>query len=329
MIVEEDYSPDQGANKTSINYSAPDSIHSRLVMIMLSFLNLQKSIISDPTPGLRDKLVDICNTLAGLCDENSNQVLGELYLSDTRFYSYVKPLYIAASVKALIHRFNQIDSGQAFSKEKMHNLMQAAMLHNLGLLNSQYQDYSHNRRLTTAQRSEILQLYPRASLQAAEKIGLTEADTLDAIRHHNIPSLETSLEARLLRIPFVYAGIAMRGSERLGVDIVNPTREFTKMLTEKKLDPELGGLFLKINGITPIGSILEFESNEKAIVISGPEESSSISSTLRMITNREGVQLSRPGEKFRLDQTGLVHKGLADHLQFSWDSFLPFVAWEK
>lgn len=329
LIVEEEQDSKRADNQLNINYSPPDSIHSRLGKLILIFLEFQKQIISNPQPELKEDLNYVCESLAKLCEQNIYQVLGELYLSDYLYYSYVKPLYIAASLKELIKRLNQVQPDQLVTDEKIRHLMQAALLHSLGLLNSRHQNYSHNRKLNSAQRSEILLLYPRASLLMAEKIGVTATDTLDAIKHHNIETLDSSLESQLLRTPFVFAGIAMHRHSQQTADIINPTREFTRMFAEQKLDPVLGGLFLKINGIMPVGSILQFDSYEKAVVISGPDESNIASSMLRMITGKSGVQLDLPGEKFRLDQTKLVHKGIADHHQFAWDKFAPFVAWEK
>jgi hypothetical protein len=317
-------------NKLNINYSAPDSVHSRLGRLISSFSSLQKRIVDSPEAEMQEELRYLCDYLSQLCDENIYQVLGELYLAEARFYCYTKPLYIAASLNELVKRYNQYHSEQQISPQKTHHLMQAALLHNLGLLSDQQQVYGSDLSLTTEQRIEIRRKYPQASVDMAQKIGITENDVLMAISQHNIESENPLFEAQLLRMPFVYAGIAMREQMSLdNMEIINPTREFARLFAENKLDPILGGLFLKINGLAPVGAILQFDSYEKALIISGPGEGSIASSQLRLITNRSGVQLARPGDRFRLDRTELVQKGMNNHHQFAWNKFSPFAAWEK
>ncbi len=321
---------DSKRDAQGIHYSAPDSIHSRLNKLINIFLDFQKRIINQPESDLRQDLTYVTNNLKKLCDENIFQVLGELYLSDAGFYSSIKPLYIAASLYELVKRYNQHQPELKITAEKNNNLLQAALMHNLGLLTGKHQDYDDQKILTLDQRAEIHRNYPGASALMAEKIGITETDILETIRQHNIETRHSSLEAQLLRTSFVYAGIAMRESSNgESMDIINPTREFAQLFAENKLDPVLGGLFLKINGLAPVGSILIFDSREKAVITAGPNDINIASSTLRMIANSSGVQKKRPGDKFRLDRTRLVQKGISDHRQFAWNKFAPFAAWEK
>jgi len=119
-----------------------------------------------------------------------------------------------------------------------------------------------------------------------------------------------------------FTGIKSRG-------MLNPCREFAQMFAQKKLDPVLGGLFLKINGLAPVGSIMLFDSREKAMVIAGPDGDNISSSKLRLLTNRSGLQLGRPGETFYLHKTALIQKGLTDHHSFAWSKFAPFTMWER
>ncbi len=330
LLADQDNGVKSSPNKSHIDYSPPDSVHSRLNWLISNFSALQKRIIAEPDPELREDLMYLSDTLKKLCDENIFQVLGELHLAEARFYSFIKPLYIAASLNELVKRYNQYNPQNTVTEEKNLNLIQAALLHNLGLLDGQYDVYSSEEILTTDQRNEIRRSYPQASAAMAEKIGITATDILETIEQHNTESGWSSLEAQLLRMPFVYAGIAMRErNNREPMDIINPTREFARLFSENKLDPILGGLFLKINGLAPVGSILLFDSREKALIISGPNELNIASSVLRLIANKNGVQLGRPGEKFRLDRTKLVQKGISDHHQFAWNKFSPFTAWEK
>jgi hypothetical protein len=132
-----------------------------------------------------------------------------------------------------------------------------------------------------------------------------------------------------MRTPFIYAGIAIPqnlGSVQRSID--NPSREFARMFTNRELDKVYGGLYLKINGLAPIGSILNLESNEKAVVVKGPQDEDIASSTVRMLANRNGVQLLRPGEYYRLGKTPTRHRGLADHHHVAWTNFSPHSMWE-
>jgi hypothetical protein len=314
----------------SIHYSAPDSIHSRLNKLIIIFLAFQKRIVTQPQPELCQDLNYVTNALKKLCDENIYQVIGELYLADSHYYSYIKPLYIAASLNELVKRYNQYNPGQQISEETNHNLLKAALLHNLGLLISQPQIFNNQKKLSTDQRAEVRRNYPKASALMAEKIGINEAEILEPIRQHNIESRQTTLGAQLLRMPFVYADIAMREyGKNETMDLINPSREFARLFSENKLDPILGGLFLKINGLAPVGSVLLFDSREKAVIVAGPNDINIASSTLRMIANSNGAQMIHPGDKFRLDRTVLVQKGICNHHEFAWNKFAPFAVWEK
>jgi hypothetical protein len=314
--------------KRNLQFSPPDSIHSRLNWVKRAFSTLQKQIVGQPKAELRGDLAYICGQLINLCEENTYQVMGELYLSDFRHYASIKPLYVAASLHELINRYNEFYPDQLITTQQRHNLLQAALLHNLGLLNSHL--YNNKQELTDEERHEIRRNYPRASTQLAEKIGINESETLETIAQHNTEAEDPHLGAHLLRMPFVYAGIAMRERRQHEMlNIINPTREFARLFAENRLDPILGGLFLKINGLAPVGSILQFDSREKAVVLSGPDEDNIASSKLRMIANSSGVQLGWPGTTFRLDTTQLKQKGLTNHHQFAWNKFAPFAAWEK
>lgn len=321
---------ENNTNNQNVNFSHPDSIHSRLTRLVITFSALQKRIIDDPEPVLSKELVYVSEHLRELCDENIYQVLGELYLSGARSYSHIKPLYIAASLHELVKRYNQYNPEGSVSAKKNLNLIQAALLHNLGLLNYRLNVYGSQQQLTPDQRDEMRRLYPQQSAQMAQKIGVSENEILETISQHNVESRQLQFETQFLRMPFVYAGIAMRENmSKASLEIINPTREFARLFAEDKLDPILGGLFLKINGLAPVGAIMKFDSREKALIISGPNEINITSSTLRMISNHNGFQLGRPGEPFRLDRTHLVQKGLADHHAFAWSKFSPFAAWEK
>lgn len=330
LIKDQDEPSLQGIKKQDINYSPPDSIHSRLARLVTAFFSLQKSIIQRPDPALIEELDYIAQHLKLACDESIYQVLGELFLSDARQQSCIKPMYIAASLIELIKRFNEYDAKNAIDDDRSISLIKAALLHNLGLLTERYNVYDNKKKLDAIQLRELRNNYPSVSVSLIEKLGINDGVMANAIKGHTVESENPSFEASLLRTPFIYAGIAMK--ERISdsdCQILNASREFARMFSEKKLDPVLGGLFLKVNGLAPVGSIMLFDTREKAVILRGPPDGNISASTLRLITNRSGVQLYRPGEKFRLDSTKLVQKGLNDHHQFAWNKFLPFVAWEK
>lgn len=142
LIQKQEKDSRRNPNTQSIHYSAPDSIHSRLNKLIIIFLDFQKRIIKQPQPELRQDLSYVANSLKKLCEENIFQVLGELFLSDAHFYSYIKPLYIAASLNGLVKRYNQYYPEQLIPAEKNSKLMQAALMHNLGLLICQHQVYN-------------------------------------------------------------------------------------------------------------------------------------------------------------------------------------------
>ena len=172
--------------------------------------------------------------------------------------------------------------------------------------------------------------YPQRSADMLKAVGLDQPAVQDAVRGHNVASDNPSQDALLLRTPFIYAGIAMpQNLSPSSQSIDNPSREFARMFANRELDPVYGALFLKINGLAPIGSILKLESNEKAMVVRGPTEEDITSSTVRMLANRNGVQLMKPGEFYPLNKTPTRHRGLADHHHFAWTYFSPHVMWEK
>jgi hypothetical protein len=332
LIQQDQNSAGAKPRKLDINYVSSGSLHGRLDKISLQFVQLQKKIISDhgPTPSRGDELVDISNRLQQLCTENIFQVLGELYLAETSQYNFAKPLYVAASLTELINRYNEYAPQQAIDEQKRNSLILAALLYNIGLLQLEANIYAENKRLTPEEKHVLRVNYPAQSVKILTSLGIHDPVSIDAIKHHNVATEHASFDALLLRTPFIYCGIAMPQFINPGRDrILNPCREFTQMFAEKKLDPVLGGLFLKINGLMPVGSIMQFDSREKAMVISGPGSDNITSSQLRILTSKSGMQLSRPGETFYFHKTSLKQKGLADHHQFAWNKFAPFVMWER
>ncbi len=62
-----------------------------------------------------------------------------------------------------------------------------------------------------------------------------------------------------MRTPFIYAGIAILQALSVAQRAIdNPSREFARMFAKQELDSVFGGLYLKVNGLAPIGSIMNF-----------------------------------------------------------------------
>ncbi len=328
LIHEENQSNRNKHQVMGLHYVDPNSVHARLDKQIFAFAQLQKDICQQADESQREKLTGIAEALQTLCDENIYQVLGELYLMDKSNYHYIKPLYITASLIELIKRYNRYKMDEPIGQEQTQNLIFAALLYNLGLVSNDL--YKNNAKLSSDERNAIRKNYPQISLSMIQKMGFNHKILFDAVANHNVASNSPSFEALLLRTPFIYAGIAMPEQSSIGSQSINnPSREFAQMFAEKKLDPILGGLFLKINGLVPVGAMLVFETQEKALVIKGPQDDNISSSQIRMLTNRNGIQYNRPGDKLFLHKIKMNHKGLTDHHQFAWGKFAPFTMWQR
>ena len=331
-LIQEDLNnnKDRSSLNHDINYVSSKSLHGRLDKLITIYAKFQHKVIFEPDSSAKDELTIIADKFKQLCDENIFQVLGELHISEISNYRFTKPLYITASLIELIKRYNQFKKQQVINQNDIVNLIYAALLYNIGLLQLEKNISANNKILTPQERQTLRKNYPAQSLSIMQKIGFTAPVCIDAVKHHNIASNNPSFEAQLLRTPFIYTGIAMPQFASINsTNMFNPSREFAQLFAHKQLDPVLGGLFLKINGLAPIGSIMLFSSREKAMVIAGPDEGNISSSKLRMLTNRSGLQLRRPGEIFYLHKTALTQKGLTDHHSFAWSKFAPFTMWER
>ncbi len=330
LIQEEVNKKDKSYINQGINYVNPNSVHGKLDQLISALAKLQKKIIVEADNRDKDELDRIINILFDICDENIFQVLGELYISEMANYNQVRPLYIAASLIELINRYNQYEQKQLINDSKTKNLVDAALLHNIGLIQQKNNNAKDRRVISPEERAILRKNYPEQSIQVMNKMGISNSVSIEAVKNHNMVNSNPSLEALLLRTPFIYADIALSRFPKSAANIIiNPCKEFAKLFSEKKLDPVLGGLFLKINGLVPVGAILIFETLEKAMVVTGPDNDNILSSKLRFLTNRSGLQLGRPGEVFYLHKTSLVQKGLVDHHSFAWSKFAPFTMWER
>lgn len=160
---------------------------------------------------------------------------------------------------------------------------------------------------TPVEKHQLREHYPQQSAETLKAADLDQSVVQDVVRHHNVVSNNPSPLALMMRTPFIYAGIALSQNPLIGqLSIDNPSREFVRMYTERKL-----------------------ESNAWALVVQGPRDENIASSSVRMLTNRNGVQLLRPGAHYQLDKTPTRHRGLADHHHFAWTNFSPHMMWAQ
>jgi len=306
------------------------TIHERLGDLCIAFHQLQDELLSQADAEKGTRLQQVAALLIALSREHSDQVLGELFLSEHSNYNFTKPLYIAASLVELIQRYNHYAADAAIDDDRLEEMVVAALGHNLGLLAYEKRVYESQEELSIVEKRQLREHYPQQSADILKAAGLDQILVQEVVRNHNVASDNPSKQALMMRTPFIYAGIAMPQNLSIGQrSIDNPSREFARMFTNRELDPVYGGLYLKINGLAPIGSILKLESNERAIVVQGPQDENIASSTVRMLANRNGIQLLRPGDYYRLNKTPTRHRGLADHHHFAWTNFSPHMMWEQ
>ncbi len=306
------------------------SVHERLGELCINFHQLQDELLQQASAEQGVKLRELATLLITLSLGQLDQVLGELFLAEHSNYNFSKPLYVAASLVELIRRNNLYADAASIDDDKREQLVLAAMGYNLGLLAYEKQVYESHEEFSADEKHQLREHYPQQSGDILKSAGLDQAVIQDVVRNHNVVSDNPSKDALLMRTPFIYAGIAIPqnlAAAKRSID--NPSREFARMFANQELDPVYGGLYLKINGLAPIGSILNLESNEKTVVVKGPQDDNISSSTVRMLTNHNGVQLMRPGEHYRLNKTPTRHRGLADHHHFAWTNFSPHTMWEK
>ncbi|MEM7564140.1 MAG: hypothetical protein AAF353_13975 [Pseudomonadota bacterium] len=325
--------PDDGVEPQIVADSGPDeseSTHIKLRELCSNFHQLQIKMVESSVPEHGESLREIAQNLVNLCEKHFDQVLGELFLSEQSNYNFTKPLYIAASLVELIRRYNLYQGAAAYDDDQYQQMIMAALSFNLGLLAYERQIYESQEEFSFDEKRQLREHYPQQSGDILKAAGLDQPLIQDVVRNHNVASENPSKDALMMRTPFIYAGIAMP-QKRLTVQpaIDNPSREFARMYAQKELDSVYGGLFLKLNGLAPIGAILNYENCQKALVIKGPSDDDISGSTVRILTNRSGVQLSRPGDRFAFTETPSPLKGVADHHLFAWIRFSAYVMWQK
>jgi hypothetical protein len=309
------------------NAYASLSLHQRLSDVCSSFRILQQKFLSTAGPEQGARLEHIATLLIWLCEERIEQVLGELFLSEHSYYTFTKPLYVAASLTELIRRYSMIET--PIDNDRRLQMVMAALGYNLGLLAYESQVYDNSKEFSAEERKHLREHYPQQSADMLNAAGLDHAVLQDIVLNHNLAADNPSKDAMMMRVPFIYAGIALpQQPGRKQQSMKNPSREFAKMYANGELDPVFGALYLKINGVAPIGSIIEYKSHEQAIVVHGPGDEDILSSTVRMLADGDGNQLDRPGERYPFNETPTRHRGVVDHHHFAWEKFPPHVMWE-
>ena len=252
MIQEKDPKRDKQFKGMDIHSFSPDSVHAKIVKLQAMFKVLQQKLVDSPSANLKEDLKRLTLMIATIASENLFQFMGELYLSEKNHYQFNKPLYIAVSLYGLMQRYNDYKPDEKIDSDKAQSLLCAALLHNIGMLRLGNQI---KKTLNEEERSQLRAEYTEESLQTLKAIQLEDSTCYEAIKNHHVDGSSTGINGLLLRTPFIYAGLCMpENTQRGPVTLLNPCKEFTKLFASGKLHPELGGLFLKINGLIPIGA---------------------------------------------------------------------------
>ena len=103
------------------------TIHQRLGDRCIAFHQLQDELLNQADVGKGTRLQKIAALLIALSREHSDQVLGELFLSEHSNYNFTKPLYIAASLVELIQRYNLYAADAAIDDDSLGEVVIAAL----------------------------------------------------------------------------------------------------------------------------------------------------------------------------------------------------------
>ena len=92
-------------------------------------MQLQDELLNQADVGKGTRLQQIAALLIALSREHSDQVLGELFLSEHSNYNFTKPLYIAASLVELIQRYNLYAADASIDDDSLGEIVIAALGH--------------------------------------------------------------------------------------------------------------------------------------------------------------------------------------------------------
>jgi len=311
-----------GANRKAaqgdINYVSADSFHARLDKLVQRYRLLQKQLLLNmPFSEQEQQFVDrLIEQLVSMTEEKPHQILGELYLCDQRYSDFHRPVYAAAQVILLVQRFNSLKVEEAILYSELKQLILAALFFDIGLLQP----------ISDEGPDTDLKLYREEFRNRSHSMLKSTGLDADLACQWILQSRflkNASQAAKLLQTCADYAQLAFPAHQQ---GFTNASKVLASRLKSGEVDTGLASLLLKINGLSPIGSILQGSSGERYVVVRGPEPDDIKSSWIRLLTNRNGVQLKRPGERKRI---GALDLKMVDHHQFAWSAFGHYVMWER
>jgi HD-GYP domain-containing protein (c-di-GMP phosphodiesterase class II) len=194
-----------------------------------------------------------------------------------------------------------IGEGLNLSTDDLKEIGEAALMHDLGMLNVPAGIWSHQRSLAQEELLEIRKhpIYGRDLLQNIKDFSPRVANT--AYQHHErcdgsgypqgIQGVEIDRFARIIAIADVYDACI---SPRPHRDSMTPKEALNSLTLEKeKYDPEILYTFLSVMAIYPIGCFVQLSTGELARVI-GIQKNQPFRPEIRVFTDREGNVLPQP-----------------------------------
>ena len=219
--------------------------------------------------GVAARVIEFCDDLQELCDEDSDAALGALHLDHHGSYTIFHPIHVALLCELLGRRL-RIDLHQRLS------LLAAAVTANVGML--ELQEVLHNQTdpLTKAQR-EALNRHPVDGVAILIAAGVDDETWLEAvIQHHERPDGSgyphgiradaISTPARVLALADIYCAMITPRRYRSEILAKDALREMFLKRGEE-VDGDLVQIFIKEMGIFPPGALVRLNNGEHAVVI--------------------------------------------------------------
>lgn len=219
--------------------------------------------------GVPTRVIEFCDALQALCDEDADAALGALHLDQQGSYTIFHPIHVALLCELLGRRL-RMDLHERMS------MLAAAVTANVGMV--ELQELLHNQTdpLSTEQR-EALNRHPVDSVAMLVAAGIEDEAWLEAvIQHHERPdgsgyphgirAEAISLTARVLALADIYCAMITPRRYRSEILAKDALREMFLKRGEE-VDSDLVQLFIKEMGIFPPGALVRLNNGEHAVVI--------------------------------------------------------------
>ena len=242
------------------------------------------------TEAVRSAVGEIMNQV----ELGKDVLLGLTHLQS--YDNYVFSHSVNVCVLALI-----IGEGLNLSSDDLKELGEAALMHDIGMLNVSAGVWSHQRSLTQEELLEIRRhpLYGRDLLENSQDFSPRVAAV--AYQHHErydgsgypqgIQGVAIDRFARIIAVADVYDACI---SPRPHRDPLTPREALNNLTLEKdKYDPEILYAFLSVMAIYPIGCFVQLSTGELAKVI-GIQKNQPFRPELRVFTDHTGNVLPKP-----------------------------------